>query len=174
MNEPGTDRTDLIELLTALERAEGAFTDWNRDQQRAVDAYRRALDALQGEALRRLIHALRADAAAGAALKQAVTDDVVYAVLRRHGLLKPSLNERIETALASVRPALASHGGDVRIVSVAPPRVVIEMLGACGGCASAGLTLDVGVKTAIEAACPEITEVVQAGAAESRSAGHGP
>jgi Fe-S cluster biogenesis protein NfuA len=156
-----TRRGDLAGLLGDLERLEEVFAAWDQRLRHTVEAYRRAIEALHGEALRRLIRALRSDPAALAALKNAVADEVVYAVLRHHGLLRPSLNERIETALATVRPMLASHGGDVRLVNVAPPRVEVEMIGACGGCASSNLTFHAGIEKAIRDACPDITEVVE-------------
>ena len=61
----------------------------------------------------------------------AVADEVVYAVLRRHDIVKPSLNERVEAALEGVRPMLASHGGDVELVKVKPPSVEVRFIGAC-------------------------------------------
>jgi len=162
MTDPIPTRREALEGLAGdLERLETLFAGWDEGQRRAVDAYRRAVDAFNGEALRRLIHSLRAEPAALAALKQAATDEVVYAVLRHHELIKPSLSERIDAALATVRPMLATHGGDVRLVNVSPPRVEIEMIGTCGSCASSAVTLDAGVKTAIQSACPEITEVVE-------------
>jgi nitrite reductase/ring-hydroxylating ferredoxin subunit/Fe-S cluster biogenesis protein NfuA len=103
---------------------------------------------------------LKAQPAALAAMKEALADEVVYAVLRHHQIIKPSLNERIEAALASVRPLLASHGGDVQLMQVEPPSIAVRLSGACEGCASAALTFQAGIRTAIQQACPEITEVV--------------
>lgn len=155
-----TRRDDLGGLLGDLARLETIFATWDDGPRGAVEAHRRALDALHREALQRLIRALRTDPAAAAALKAAVTDEVVYAVLRHHELIKPSVNERVETALASVRPVLASHGGDVRLVNVAPPAIEVQFTGACDGCAASTLTFHAGVKKAVLDACPEITDVV--------------
>jgi nitrite reductase/ring-hydroxylating ferredoxin subunit/Fe-S cluster biogenesis protein NfuA len=84
-------------------------------------------------------------------------------VLRRHGLIKPSLQERVETALASIRPTLASHGGDVELVRVLPPAAVeVRFLGNCDNCPASVLTFTAGVKRAIKEHCPEITEIRQA------------
>ena len=101
------------------------------------------------------------DGGGGAALREAATDEVVYAVLRHHGILKPSIAERVEAALESVRPVLAGHGGDVELVRVDPPAASIRFIGACESCPASALTIDAAVKTAVRAACPEITEIVQ-------------
>jgi Fe-S cluster biogenesis protein NfuA/nitrite reductase/ring-hydroxylating ferredoxin subunit len=126
-----------------------------------VSAYSDALEALHGEALRRLIVALRSEPAALAAMKHAACDELVYAVLRRHNLLKPSIAERVQTALDQVRPMLASHGGDVELIEIAPPAIAVRFLGACDGCPASALTFHAGVKKAVQDACPEITEVRQ-------------
>lgn len=154
-----TRREDLAGFLSDIESLEQIFAVWETDHRQATEAYRRALEALHGEALTRLIRALKMDPAALEALKAAARDEVVYAVLRRHGLLKPSLNERIEAALQGIRPMLASHGGDVELVKVDPPRVEVRFSGACDGCAASALTFQAGVRKAIQEACAEITEI---------------
>jgi nitrite reductase/ring-hydroxylating ferredoxin subunit/Fe-S cluster biogenesis protein NfuA len=154
-------RDDLNRLAGDIASLERIFETWDVDHKSAAEAYKRALEALHGEALRRLIRALKSNPAAYAAMKQAVGDEVVYAVLRRHGLLKPSLDERLNDALEAVRPMLATHGGDVAIVKIEPPRVEVKFSGTCDGCAASALTFQAGVKKAIQDACPEITEVVQ-------------
>lgn len=157
-----TPRPDLAGLLRDVESLETIFATWAEEPRDAVDAYRRALEALHCEALRRLLRGLKGDSAALAALKEAAKDEVVYAVLRHHGLLKPSVNERVDAALESIRPALAEHGGDVRLLRVAPPAIEVELVGACDGCASSAMTFESGIRTAVLEACPEITEVVLA------------
>jgi len=156
-----TVRNDLAGFVGDIERLETIFANWDETQQAAVGAYRRAIEELNGEALRRLIRALKTDPAALAAMKQAIADEVVYAVLRRHDIVKPSLNERVENALQGVRPMLASHGGDVELVKVRPPLVEVRFIGACDGCPASALTFHAGVKKAVQDACPEITDIVQ-------------
>ncbi len=132
------------------------------DARRAAAARVEAVEALNAEAFRRFIRHLRAAPGTGEALKGAVADEVVYAVLRRHGILRPSLFEQVDAALESVRPMLASHGGDAELVSVDGSEAVVRFLGACDGCPSSALTFYAGVKKAIEEAVPQITEVRQA------------
>ncbi|HXQ41007.1 MAG TPA: NifU family protein [Candidatus Udaeobacter sp.] len=156
-----TQRDDLARLLGDLERLESIFAGWEETPRGVAEAYRRAIEALHGEALRRLVRALKTDPAALAAMKRAVTDEVVYAVLRRHEILKASLSERIEAALEGIRPMLASHGGDVELVTVAPPAVEVRFIGACDNCPASALTFHEGVKKAVQEACPEISEILQ-------------
>jgi Fe-S cluster biogenesis protein NfuA/nitrite reductase/ring-hydroxylating ferredoxin subunit len=118
--------------------------------------------------LRRLVRMLRDDAGAAVALRQAASDDVVYAVLRHHGIVKPSIAERVEAALESIRPILASHGGDVALVRVEPPTVTIRFTGACDNCPASALTIDAAIRTAVRAACPEITNIIQTKGAPGR------
>jgi nitrite reductase/ring-hydroxylating ferredoxin subunit/Fe-S cluster biogenesis protein NfuA len=156
-----TQPADLTGLLRDVERLETIFASWESTPRNAVDAYRRAIEALHGEALRRLVRALKTDAAALEAMKAALGDEIVYAVLRRHGVIRAGLGERVETALAGIRPMLATHGGDVELVTIAPPAIEVRFLGACDGCAASMLTFHAGVKKAVMDACPEITNVIQ-------------
>jgi Fe-S cluster biogenesis protein NfuA/nitrite reductase/ring-hydroxylating ferredoxin subunit len=161
------DEKDLAVLLGDIARLEQIFSGWEETPQYAVAAYSRAIEELHGEALRRLIKALKSSPAAMTALKGALADEVVYAVLRKHGIIKAGLPERIETALNSVRPMLASHGGDVDLIKIEPPAVYVRFTGACDGCPASMVTFHEGVKKSIEEACPEITQVVQVKGAAS-------
>lgn len=164
---PGVD-----ELVGDVERLEALIADWDESQRTLVFAYRRAVDALHKGALRKLIAGVKSAPGALEALRDAAADPLVYAVLRHHGLVRPSLQERIEQALASIRPMLASHSGDVEFVAFLPPDAVeVRFLGNCDHCPSSTLTFVAGVKQAIEEHCPEIKNVRQvkgAGAAQAR------
>lgn len=153
---------DLEALLKDLAALEALAEDWPEEQKNAATARAHAVDALNAEAFRRLIRALKDAPGMGAALREAAADEVVYAVLRRHGILKPSVHERVEAALDTIRPTLAGHGGDVELVSVSPPQAEVRFLGACDGCPASMLTFYAGVKKAIQDIVPEITEVTQA------------
>ena len=155
------DLVDLDGLLRDIESLETIFAGWEETPRGAVKTYARAIEALHGEALRRLVRALKNDPAARAAMKGALADEVIYAVLRKHQIVKASLTERVESALAAVRPMLGSHGGDVELVRIDPPAVHVRFLGACDGCPASSLTFHQGVKKAIEDSCPEITDIVQ-------------
>ena len=151
-----------LDAMTAdIVALEALAAHWTDPQRRASEAHARAVDALNAEAFRRLIRCLEPVPGMSAALRDAACDEVVYAVLRRHGILKPSLHERVEAALATVRPMLASHGGDVELVAVNLPAAEVRLLGACDGCPASMLTFYTGVKKAIQDLVPEITEVRQ-------------
>lgn len=154
---------DLDGFVHDIQRLEAIFVGWDESQAHAVRAYRTSIEALHKEAIRRLIKSLSGEPAAMQSLKTALGDEVVYGVLRHFGIIKPSLHERLESALESVRPMLASHDGDVELVSVTPPDTAeIRFLGACDGCPASMLTFIAGVKKAIEEHCPEITDIRQA------------
>lgn len=160
--EVDNDRRDLDSLLSDIEALEALAEDWPEQQANAAAARVRAVDALNAEAFRRMIRALKSEPAAAAALRDAASDQLVYAVLRRHGILKPSLHERVEAALETIRPMLAGHGGNVELVAIEPPAVEVRFLGACDGCPASALTFYGGVKKAIQEHVPEIEEIRQA------------
>lgn len=155
--EPG-----LESFTRDIDSLETIVAGWEDGPQGVMFAYRRAIEALHKEGFRRLIAGLKTHPVAMGVLRDAVADEVVYAVLRHLELIKPSLHERVEAALEGVRPMLASHGGGVELVAVKPPETVeVRFLGSCDGCPASMLTFVAGVKSAIEQACPEITNIVQ-------------
>ncbi|GMG81479.1 NifU family protein [Paralimibaculum aggregatum] len=156
------DTRPLDELLRDLAALEALAAGWGEAERAGAQARAEAVDALNAEAFRRLIRALRDVPGMAEALRAAAGDEVIYAVLRRHGILRPSLFERVDAALETVRPMLAGHGGDAELVSVEGARAEIRFLGACDGCPASALTFYAGVKKAIQEHVPEITEVRQA------------
>ncbi|MEW6353791.1 MAG: NifU family protein [Pseudomonadota bacterium] len=165
------DLDRLVQTITSLEAIVAA---WDEPQRATVQALKSAIEDLHKEALARLIRALKDDAAAGARLRAALSDQVVYGVLLFHGLLREPLEVRIQKALDEVRPFMAEHGGDVELVTLkAPDTVELRLLGACHGCPASGQTLSAGVEKAIREHCPEIVHIrqVSKGRAESRPAG---
>ena len=64
----------------------------------------------------------------------------------------------MEAALASVRPLLSSHGGDVELLELDEEvgAVRLRLLGSCDGCPSSAITLQSAVEGAILKAAPEI------------------
>lgn len=159
---PGVDAPDLDRLLGDLRALEALPENWGEAAQSGSRAMVEAVDALNAEAFRRLIRSLKDLPDFGRVLKDAAQDEVVYTVLRRHGILKASLFERVEAALETVRPMLASHGGNAEVVSVEGNRADIRFLGACDGCPASQLTFYAGVKKAIQDNVPEITQIKQA------------
>lgn len=74
-------------------------------------------------------------------------------------------NERLEAsikeALDMFRPQLQADGGDMEYISLDEQnRVHLKLVGACGSCPMAMMTLKMGVERYLKDACPEVTEVV--------------
>ena len=90
-----------------------------------------------------------------------VDDDLIASLLVLHGLHPSDLAQRVAAAIDSVRPYMASHGGDVEVLGIDEERGVIDlrMLGSCDGCPSSSVTLQLAVKEALERAAPEIVHI---------------
>ena len=71
-----------------------------------------------------------------------------------------SLYDRIELALAEIRPFLQNDGGDISLISVAQEKVVVRLEGACVDCSVNQMTLKSGVAMTIQKFAHEIKEVV--------------
>ena len=70
------------------------------------------------------------------------------------------MREKVEAALAKVRPALQADGGDVEFVEVDDQGVVsVRLTGACAGCPMSQLTLSQGIERYLKEAVPEVARV---------------
>ena len=70
------------------------------------------------------------------------------------------MKEKIEKALAQVRPTLQRDGGDVELVEVTADNIVkVRLTGACQGCPMSRITLKEGIEKFIRAEVPEINGV---------------
>jgi Fe-S cluster biogenesis protein NfuA len=59
-----------------------------------------------------------------------------------------------------IRPAVQSDGGDVELVSISPDNVVsIRLHGACVGCPSSTITLQMGIERNLKEHVPEVKSV---------------
>jgi Fe-S cluster biogenesis protein NfuA len=70
------------------------------------------------------------------------------------------LRQQVEDALEEVRPALQMDGGDVELVAIDGGVVQVRLLGACGGCPMAMMTLVGFVEERLRQRVPEIQQVV--------------
>lgn len=73
-----------------------------------------------------------------------------------------NVEQRVKAALDEVRPALQMDGGDVELVGVDDGVVRVRLLGACGGCPMATMTLVGFVEERVKQRVPEIRAVVSA------------
>ncbi|QSJ17633.1 NifU family protein [Nostoc sp. UHCC 0702] len=151
--------TNLEEFIQEINRFEAIISEWDESQRCVAVGLKSAIEALHKEALTRLIKSLKQESMS--ALRLAVTDEVVYAVLLYHELVKPPILERIQIALEEVRPGLKSHNGDIELVAFKPPDTVeVKLIGTCSSCPASTLTLSQGVEQAIKKHCPEVTKVI--------------
>jgi Fe-S cluster biogenesis protein NfuA len=70
------------------------------------------------------------------------------------------VKEKVEAALAKIRPALQADGGDVELVAVENGVVKVSLRGACAGCPIASMTLKQGIERVLKEEIPEVKEVV--------------
>ncbi len=66
----------------------------------------------------------------------------------------------LEVLEHGVNPQIAAHGGRADLVAVVDNIAYLRLQGGCQGCGQAAATLSQGIVTAIQAAVPEITQVV--------------
>ncbi len=70
------------------------------------------------------------------------------------------MRDKVEAALAQIRPALQADGGDVELVDVTEGVVKLKLKGACSGCPMAAITLKSGIERALKQQIPEVKEVI--------------
>jgi len=70
------------------------------------------------------------------------------------------MREKVEAALAQIRPALQADGGDVQLVDVNDGVVTVRLRGACSGCPMAAMTLQHGIERVLKEQVPEVKEVI--------------
>jgi len=71
------------------------------------------------------------------------------------------LKEKVQKIIDEIRPALQADGGNIELIEVGEDGVVkVRLMGACGSCPMAQLTLKRGVEARLKAKIPEVKEVV--------------
>ncbi|MCQ2584065.1 MAG: NifU family protein [Treponema sp.] len=78
------------------------------------------------------------------------------------------LQETVLEAIEMFRPQLQADGGDMEFVCIDENNAVhLNLVGACGSCPMAVMTLKMGIERYLKDACPEVTEVIQDNAKSS-------
>ena len=68
--------------------------------------------------------------------------------------------EAVEEALDEIRPAIQLDGGNVELIEITKDGIVkLEMVGACGGCPMATLTLKAGIERILFDRFPDLAGV---------------
>jgi Fe-S cluster biogenesis protein NfuA len=71
------------------------------------------------------------------------------------------LRQRVQGVIDLIRPAVQADGGDIELVDVTGDGVVqIRFHGACHGCPSSHMTLQMGIERNLREQIPEVTQVV--------------
>jgi Fe-S cluster biogenesis protein NfuA len=120
----------------------------------------RLVSELYGAGLERILEMV--SARAPGLVDELASDELVASLLVVQGLHPDSIETRVEAALASVRPFLGQHGGDVELLALDDElgAVKLRLLGSCDGCPSSAATLQGAVEVAILEKAPEVTRIV--------------
>jgi Fe-S cluster biogenesis protein NfuA len=74
---------------------------------------------------------------------------------------EPSVRQKVQTVIDLIRPAVQADGGDIELVDVSDEGVVkIRFHGACHGCPSSTMTLQMGIEKNVRERVPEVTQVI--------------
>jgi Fe-S cluster biogenesis protein NfuA len=112
---------------------------------------------LYGAGLERILGILQDAGDPALPIRDALLDDgIVASLLLIHGLYPIPLEERVTQALDSMRPFLASHGGNVELVSLEEGVARLRLQGSCDGCPSSAATLENALKEALDEAAPDL------------------
>ena len=68
-----------------------------------------------------------------------------------------TLEEQVKAMLEALRPMLQADGGDLEFVKMEGKTVTLKLVGHCGSCPFAMMTLKQGIETALQEIDPEIT-----------------
>ncbi len=70
------------------------------------------------------------------------------------------MKDKVQAAIAKIRPHLQADGGDVELVEVKDGVVKVRLTGACSGCPMSTMTLRQGIERSLKEEVPEIKKVV--------------
>jgi Fe-S cluster biogenesis protein NfuA len=153
--------TRVEELLAALRTSAGGKVAATAEELVGL------LVGLYGDGLAQIVKMLREQGDAGAAtLARLAEDPLVESLLLLHGLHPLDVDQRVQRALDQVRPYLGSHAGGVEYLGVTDGVARLRLEGSCHGCPSSTVTVQLAIQGAVEAAAPEVTQVVVEGMTE--------
>jgi Fe-S cluster biogenesis protein NfuA len=149
-------RVAHVEELAHQIEAESDPETWSR-----VRELVRCLMDVHAEGLERLLGRIADRGEAGAAIIDDLAADAsIGSLLLLHDLHPSPLETRVRRALEDVRPALATHGGNVEFVGLNDRGVVrLRLEGSCHGCPSSAATLKSTIEEAVYAAAPDVSGI---------------
>jgi Fe-S cluster biogenesis protein NfuA/nitrite reductase/ring-hydroxylating ferredoxin subunit len=160
-----TDGQELLERVEQLTAAIDAAAD--PFVRGTVDELVTAIIELYGEGLTRIVD-LVSEQGDESLLRALAGDGVVGSLMLIHDLYPVPLETRVLAALASVRPYMESHGGDVELLRLEDGIAHLRLVGHCHGCPASAATLELAIKEAIDDAAPDLLGLEVEGVAEPR------
>jgi Fe-S cluster biogenesis protein NfuA/nitrite reductase/ring-hydroxylating ferredoxin subunit len=116
-----------------------------------------AVVQMYGSGLERIVAAVAEAGPAGEGIRDALAaDPVVASLLLIHDLYPVPLEERVMSALDTVRPYMESHGGNVELLGVENGIARLRLEGSCSSCKASSATLELAVRQALEEAAPDL------------------
>ena len=73
--------------------------------------------------------------------------------------MNETLKDKVQKAIAEIRPNLQADGGDIELVDVEGGTVKVKLKGACAGCPMSSMTVKWGVENFLRKKIPEVTKV---------------
>ena len=163
--EQPTDGQALLERVEQLTAAIEASAD--PFVRGTVDELVSAIIELYGEGLTRIVREL-AERGEEELLLRLASDGVIGSLMLIHDLYPVPLETRVQEALASVRPYMESHGGDVEFLRLEDGVAHLRLIGHCHGCPASAATLELAIKEALDEAAPDLLGLEVEGVAEAK------
>jgi Fe-S cluster biogenesis protein NfuA len=133
-----------------------------------------ALVQMYGAGLEQIVATLFAAGEQGEVIAASlVQDPLVATLLLIHDLHPVPLEDRVQSALESVRPYMESHGGNVELLSLENGVARIHLRGSCSDCSASSVTLELAIKQALEDAAPDLEGLEVEGVAPQTAGGPG-
>ena len=73
--------------------------------------------------------------------------------------MSETLKEKVQKAIAEIRPNLQADGGDIELVDIEDRTVKVRLKGACAGCPMSAMTVQWGVENFLKKKIPEVAKV---------------
>lgn len=147
------------ELAKRVDDAVAALSGLDADSRAVAEELKAAVEAIHRAGLVTIVRGMRADDGARGVLFDLVDDPTVHLLLSLHGIVRPDPVTHANQVLASVRPQLHSHGGDVSLVRIDDGTAYVRLEGACNGCSMSSVTLRNLVEEALVQQVPAINAV---------------
>lgn len=119
-----SDLSSSEELAATIDQRLADVAALSETERKAAEALVNDIENFHRKGLGSLVESLATDPHCAAKLREAMAKPEVYAMLRRHELVKPSAQEIVLAALEKLRPTLSSQGGDVSLQRIILPDTV--------------------------------------------------